>query len=419
MRREGDSLADNLVASLIDFGDLKGSIHDLSAVLGWFKSIEKNEYLRSPDFPATFAPELKIRLGRFLCEATAIPAFVDPECIAVAEHCFQERGYLSSLIYLCASLPEVYVVPDISSVLHVTGKLEKAAEQRIRSTATMVLSVLLKGGLLSKDGVGLVLTLRARLVHSVLRVLLLRGRPEEFRDLKSGVVPRIEQPGPPTSLYEVAYHNGWDLGESKIPCNQSELLYTLLTFGYVFLRSTRRMNLRLTAQQESAYLQTWNLVGYYMGVDAKSLPQTYLEAETMFGKIQTLAFSRDRASPAHQYLGEALLAPLERSLKHLGLKPIARLLTHYLTSTRTIQTLKLGGRLHALLYSAFPVFLRLLRLLDRVFRCFSSFSLAAVVYRYVSLSIIDDVLLGDGQPLALPSWQIEQAERLISDWKSQ
>ena len=64
-----------------------------------------------------------------------------------------DHGALSCILLFCASLPECYVVPDLSSVLHTTGQLEQNTEYRIRSTAAMIFPVMLHGGL-SHRGAG-------------------------------------------------------------------------------------------------------------------------------------------------------------------------------------------------------------------------------------------------------------------------
>lgn len=417
LRRSGDELADGFVASLLDFDDLPGSNVRLSAVMEWFRSVEKNDDLKAPVFPPGFDAQVGSRLREFLAAATQLPAVVDREGIATTEAAFAQKGYLSSLIYLCASLPEVYAVPTISSILHVTGQLEKVAEQRIRSTATMVLSVLLEGGLLSGDGVGLAMTLRTRIVHSIMRVLLVRGRPGDIREFDA-VIPPISTGQPPASVFELAHANGWDLRRAGIPCNQSEMLFTLLTFSFVYLRSVRRLRLRLTAHQEAAYLQTWNLVGWHMGIDARFLPQTYRDAEAMFEQLQAASGPHGPAGAAHEYLGKALIAPLERSFARKSLRPLARLLTQYLTSKKTIQTLKLWGRLDAILYKALPFSMAALKLSDRIVGRFSRISLTSDVYRMVSLTIIEGLLLDDEKPLALPPRQVQQVEKLVARWKS-
>jgi hypothetical protein len=412
LRARGDRLADAFVASLVDFGDMDGSLANIGAVLSWLRTVERNAQLEDPAFPTSMPPEVAARLRAFLVEATRTPSFADREAIGRTEGFFQERGYLASLIYMCASLPEVYVVPDISSLLHVTGRLEHAAEHRIRATATMVLSVFLEGGLLSPRGIGVVLILRARLIHAVLRVLLVRGRPDELESV-SGVIPKID--GTPRGLTEAAYMNGWDLDVSKIPCNQGELLYTLLTFGFVFIRSLRRLDVALTPAEEQAFFHTWNVVGHFMGIEDEVLPRSYDEARALFESMQAMAFARGDGAEARRHLGQALLTPLERTLKQRRLRPLAVLLTQYLTSSRTLEALELGGALSRRIYPAFPASLAVLRRADQLLDRFSDVSLASELFRYLSLSIIDDILLQ--QPLALPSAQAEQVDALVAGWR--
>lgn len=418
MRHEGDPLADNFVVSLLDFKNLKSSIDKVSTVFLWLRSVNSNKDLKDPDFPKSMSADIQKKLKAFLLAATEIPDFADPKLIKQSEDFFDERGYLSSLIYLCASLPEVYVLPDISSMLHVTGQLENAAEQRIRSTATMVLSVLLPDGILSDKGVGRVLILRARLIHSVLRVLLVRGRPDAIKNFEQIIDP-IHSLRAPSSLFELAYLNGWNLKAAKIPCNQMELLYTLMTFSYIFLRSLRRFHLVLTPEQETAYLHTWNVVGHLMGINSKYLPGSYSEAEFVFNEIQNLSLKIHKPTAAQKHLGQALLSPLEKSLRQKALKPLARFLTCYLTSPKTIRTLQLWENVDKFFYNAFPLSMKMLRRSDRLFiRFYSNFSLAGSIYKTVSLAVIENVLMDQNQPVALPKKQLQQMQKLLVQWKS-
>ncbi|MEB0178442.1 oxygenase MpaB family protein, partial [Undibacterium sp. CCC3.4] len=75
------------------------------------------------------------------------------------------------------------------------------------------------------------------------------------------------------------------LGEDGLPCNQEELAYTLLTFGYVFLRSLRTLGLGLAQEDELAYLHTWNVVGHILGIRRELMAETMEQAEALFNQM--------------------------------------------------------------------------------------------------------------------------------------
>ena len=87
----------------------------------------------------------------------------------------------STTLLFCASLPECYVLPHLSEVLHVAGQLEEHTEYRIRQTAAMVFPVMMKGGLTTAGGGGVAQVLKVRLIHATIRHLILHGAPQEAR----------------------------------------------------------------------------------------------------------------------------------------------------------------------------------------------------------------------------------------------
>lgn len=184
-------------------------------------------------------------LNAYVQNASVLPAWADTHKIERAEKLFMEHGALSCILLFCASLPECYVIPDLSSVLHTSGQLEQNAEYRIRSTAAMIFPVMMHGGL-SQRGAGIAQVLKVRLIHATIRNLILHGSPRHAMEHWGAggdglIAPQAAQPrGGRTAMYQTLYARGWDLAGQGLPCNQEELAYTLLTFGYVFLRSLRR-----------------------------------------------------------------------------------------------------------------------------------------------------------------------------------
>ena len=226
-------------------------------------------------------------LHRYVQTAQVLPPWADAHKIERAEKLFMDHGALSCILLFCASLPECYVIPDLSSVLHTSGQLEQNAEYRIRSTAAMIFPVMMHGGL-GQRGAGVAQVLKVRLIHATIRNLILHGSPQNaVAQLLAGGVGRIAPQTPllkggRQAMFQALYARGWNLQGDGLPCNQEELAYTLLTFGYVFLRSLRRLGIGLPARDEEAYLHAWNVVGHILGIDQTLMVNTMDEFSFLF-----------------------------------------------------------------------------------------------------------------------------------------
>jgi hypothetical protein len=419
LHSQGDPLVDQFVASIIDFNEIENSFIRLNGLMSLFKKLETNQSLILPQNLDSFVQlgmGSRELLQEFLTKISAPPIDFDNEKVKVAERLFKDEGYLSSLVFLFASLPEVYIMPDISSVLHVTGHLEKIAEQRIRSTATMVLAVLLEGGILSPDGVGVILTLRARIIHSIIRVLLVRNNPQNLRQPYTQVL-KIKDQKKQRHLFDVVYQNGWDFEQSNIPCNQLELLYTLLTFSFIYLRSLKRLNLEVPIDDQDAYLAIWNIVGHFMGIEEHFFPKSYLQAEFLFNEIQKQAYEDKRFAEFQKKLVHALMDPLEKSISNPFVRPLVRFLARYLTSAQSSHSLQLLKPWQVPFYSFFYVGLKTFIFFDKaLIKIFPRLVLMKNLCRRVSLAIIKNILMNDQQPINLPVNQKVQIERLLRIW---
>ena len=196
-------------------------------------------------------------LNHYVQTAQLLPPWADARKIERAEKLFMEHGALSCILLFCASLPECYVIPDLSSVLHTSGQLEQNAEYRIRSTAAMIFPVMMHGGL-GQRGAGVAQVLKVRLIHATIRNLILHGSPQSAvarmleGDAGSVAPQAMPRRGGRQSLLQTLYARGWNLQANGLPCNQEVLAYTLLTFGYVFLRSLRRLGIGLPHADEEA-----------------------------------------------------------------------------------------------------------------------------------------------------------------------
>ena len=267
----------------------------IAAVTKVFADWTSNENLRKWQPKTGLAPEITAPLLHYVAASRELPEWADRAKMARAEELFMDYGALSVTLLFCASLPECYVIPDLSAVLHVTGQLEKHTDYRVRSTGAMVFPVMMPGGLTDPSGGGMAQIFKVRLIHATIRNLILRDSPEhavaELARNAAGVVPPLTAVSDATNMHQVLFAHGWKTGEDGLPCNQEELAYTLLTFSYVFLRGLRTLGLGFTRRDEEAYLHTWNVTGHMLGIDRALMADTMEGAEKLFAQMQ----SRGRA----------------------------------------------------------------------------------------------------------------------------
>ena len=372
-------------------------------------------------------PDMVAALQAYLHAARALPDWADAAKIEQAERVFFEYGALSCVLLFCASLPECYVVPDLAEVLHTTGQLEQRAEYRIRSTAAMVFPVMMAGGLASADGGGVAQVLKVRLIHATVRNLILRGEPQAAVaalaaqagafTAGSGVVPPLEVLRTTSGMHRALYAHGWKLGEDGLPCNQEELAYTLLTFGFVFLRGLRTLGLRLSRSDEEAYLHAWNVVGHLLGIERELMADTMQDAATLFARMQ----ARGRAEPVQPdprpALGRTLMHTMSQVIPLGVAKPFPVLMTRLLCGPLTSRELGLDAPVPWLSRVLFGLGLHTARAVDAVVRlAVPRFSLVRFATRVLGYHLITRLLMDQTRPLKLPEHVRTRVAAMMSNW---
>ncbi|MFN3440184.1 MAG: oxygenase MpaB family protein [Acidovorax sp.] len=361
-------------------------------------------------------------LNDYVQTAQVLPPWADAAKIERAEKLFMEHGALSCILLFCASLPECYVIPDLSSVLHTSGQLEQNAEYRIRSTAAMIFPVMMHGGM-GERGAGVAQVLKVRLIHATIRNLILHGSPQSaVAQLLAGGAGHIAPQALPTqggrqAMFQTLYARGWNLKGNGLPCNQEELAYTLLTFGYVFLRSLRRLGIGLRAKDEEAYLHAWNVVGHILGIERSLMVDTMDEAEALMARMQ----ARGRAEPVtpdpRPALGQALMRTMEKALPWNIVKPFPQLMTRYLCGRATANDLGLTQPVpwsSALLFWGVLLVARAIDILVR-WRL-PRFSIVRTLTRILGYHFMSRVLMSQTRPLQLPTELLNQVDDVMHSW---
>ncbi|MEO5671522.1 MAG: oxygenase MpaB family protein [Ramlibacter sp.] len=418
MRRQADPLADRTVAAIIGpWSDAEGAMGPGIARLGQATRLmsqwSSNAVLASwaPDASADRAVVEALRA--YLDEGSRLPAWTRPADVERAESVFMDYGPLSCVLLFCASLPECYVLPHLSEVLHVAGQLEAHTEYRIRQTAAMVFPVMMKNGLTAPGGGGIAQVLKVRLIHATIRHLILHGTPQEA----TGRIAAGAAPGATASMQQALVAHGWDVDRQGVPCSQLELAYTLLTFGYVFLQGMRTLGEHLSKDQEEATLHAWNVAGHVLGIRDDLMAHTMEEAVAMFAGMQAMARAHPALPDVRPGLGHALLDTMARSIRLPVVRNIPVPLTRWLVGDRTAGEIGANERVGLLTRAAFTVARLAVRAVDAVARVvLPQFSLTRMFTRVVGYHLLTRFLLDQTRPLSLPAELLEPMHAMVAGW---
>ncbi|MFC0252155.1 oxygenase MpaB family protein [Massilia consociata] len=378
---------------------------------------ETNGGLRSWQAGADTDPRIATALQDYLAQCRSLPGWADPMKMARAEALFMDMSMLSCTLLFCASLPECYVLPDLSAVLHAAGQLEQHTDYRIRSTAAMIFPVMLRGGLGTPEGGGVAQALKVRLIHATIRHLVLRGAPPAAG---AGLAPAALPPLAPAGggMYHALYAHGWDSTRDGLPCNQEELAYTLLTFSYVFLRGLRRLGLGLPRADEEAYLHAWNVLGHVLGIEHGLMAWTMEDAEARFAGIQARGRARGRRPDPRPALAAALMRTMEEQIPVRLLKPFPVLLTRLLCGPAASADLGLTARVALVPRLLFAGGFAAIRAFDTAVRLFvPGFAISRMLTRVAGYRLVTRFLLDQTRPLRLPDALLGQVDDAARAWR--
>ena len=428
-QREADPLADQTVADILGpWADVPttASAADLQlAHAGHFERIALLNRLISrwsdnaslagasmADAPAPMAAAVQA----YLDAARPLPDWADRARIARAEQIFFDDGVLSCTLLFCASLPECYVVPDLAQVLHVTGQLDQRTDYRIRSTAAMIFPVMMRGGLTDPAGGGVAQVLKVRLIHATVRNLILHGSPEQALAASAGVAPQAALHGA-QNMHQALFAQGWDTPAHGLPCNQEEQAYTLLTFGYVYLRGLRTLGVGLAPADEEAVLHAWNVVGHLVGIRRELMADSMAQAKALFERMQ----ARGRAEPVQPdprpALAEALIGAMQAVIPWRVARPFPVLLMRHLCGRAASADLAIDRHVSIFARALFALAMGIVRGIDTIGRWVSpGFSIARLVTRVLGYHLLTRLLMDQTRPLKLPQRLLDQAGTVMRGW---
>ena len=315
-RLQGDPLADNVVNIFAQ--QYHSSIPLLTEKLEAMIRLPNDDELIT-HVKKTFSDNRAVcaALENYFAIADKAPAWADEVKLTLGGHVFQDHFFTSTTALACSSLPVCYICrPDVKA-LSFTRRLIDKAPVRIAETAQMVTDVMGNGGINIEEhhlsGKGIQSILKIRLIHASIRYLLLNKEQlvsaNQCHDSHNGsfLLPYVlESEQDKCCWYGDKKPDPWDKQHDGVPINQEVLALTLLTFSYIILRAYRTIGIKLNIEQENAYLHSWNVAGYALGIDESFLKEfdSYEKADTIY---QQLILRRRGYTKDAELLQQALL----------------------------------------------------------------------------------------------------------------
>lgn len=310
--------------------------------------------------------DLPEEIRRFLAETSALPPWASVEQMRAAGRLFNIYGGVSLASLVCASLPECYTMRTGVRILDLTSQLGAHTNRRLHQTAAMVLAVM-DHHAMEPDGRGVRQTQKVRLIHAAIRYRILSALGADGVSAAAGAEIPILVEGAVRSVNDVIAHAGfdWQIARDGMPINQEDLAFTLLTFGHVIPQGMRTFGIKLSNDEYEAFLHTWNVSGFVLGVNEDLMAHTQADAEDLFARIKARQAGPSRAGAR---LADSLLRVVEKDLLRVPiLQPLGPVLTRMLVGDTTAAMLGLDVRHPRLVVAFHRVIAACLRTLQVLF----------------------------------------------------
>jgi hypothetical protein len=287
LRRQGDPLADQAVARLIQ----DGGISQVNRLFGILRS---DDQPIPPDAPAAFR--------EFLAQTNRIPAGVDLERVERGEAVFMKHAFTAALALLGKSLPEGYQAPCLTEILMISRDLAKSPYDRLLGVLQMVVRVCSVHGF-APDGAVVITAQKMRLLHAGVRTIVPGKRP--------GYTER-----------------------HGVPVNHEDMLATIVAFSYLVIDGLRRLDVGLTDEEAEDFYYLWAVFARMTGIHPADDPDSaaYVPANVAEAAEFYAAYSRRQyvaGNPGGEILTrdhvDMLRDLIPRLLRWLGLGAMPRI----------------------------------------------------------------------------------------------
>jgi hypothetical protein len=241
MRQETDPVADEVVAAVIESGGLE----TYNALL--------RELVNNRDGIPNSLPKI---VHEYFEKTQKLPDWADPQKILLGENVFNNYGPEMLAMLFFVSLPYSYATKKGSHVLAITAQLTKHVHRRIFRTAQFIMDVMQAGGL-GPNGKGIRSVQKVRLIHASIRYHI---------------------------THNPKWKSEWD-PEWGQPINQEDMVGTIMDFFFGVMKGFERCRIRLSDEEAEAYLHSWKVVGYIIGIRPELTPENVEDAFALANKI--------------------------------------------------------------------------------------------------------------------------------------
>ncbi|MFJ8589242.1 oxygenase MpaB family protein [Streptomyces sp. NPDC093595] len=230
LRRSGDELADAVVATLFERGEV-----------GTFNTLMRYVFTAGAPLPDGLPDVARA----YLQETAAPPSWVDWGEMEKARLFFIDNNVHISTALSFASMPACYVVPHVARLLSKAHGLHYPSK---RMAETGQFTVYLMQPDAFESGSRFVpAAQKVRLLHASIRHHLRRG-------------------------------DHWDSENLGVPICQEDMIGGQMFFSLLVLDSLHRLGIHMSTEGAEAYYYAWRVVGAMLGVDQEAVPRTLDEA---------------------------------------------------------------------------------------------------------------------------------------------
>ncbi|MEQ8534120.1 MAG: oxygenase MpaB family protein [Imperialibacter sp.] len=198
-------------------------------------------------------------LINFINQNEALPQNSLPKHLKSAQEFFSKHQPLILLCLGLYSLPYCYAAANGAKVLYHSKRLREAPGKRLVETCSFVIDVS-EPGAFDVHGRGFRSILKVRLMHALTRYYI-KNQP--------------------------FWRASWGL-----PINQEDMAGTNLAFSLIVLRGLRKLGVDIKGAESKDFLQYWNLIGQWLGIERELLKGSAKEALALEKHIVKRHFSK-------------------------------------------------------------------------------------------------------------------------------
>ncbi|NEA45310.1 oxygenase MpaB family protein [Streptomyces sp. SID10815] len=279
LRKAGDELADAVVATLFE----RGEVNTFNTLM---------RYVSTAGAPL---PDGLPEVAREYLQVTSVPpAWVDWGEMEKARLFFIDNNVHISTALSFAAMPACYLVPHVAGLLSATHGLDYPSK-RMAETGQFTV-YLMQPDAFEAGSRFIPAAQKVRLLHASIRHHLKRG-------------------------------NHWNSARFGTPICQEDMIGGQMFFSLLVLDSLHRLGIHMSTEGAEAYYYAWRVVGAILGVDQNAVPRT-LEEARQFLDLYLLRHMGPSDEGAH--LTRQLIELYEEVVPGTFFDPIVSALIRYL-----------------------------------------------------------------------------------------